>query len=150
KRPEMAPKAGDEDYTASSHAQEEILSDHTEIDQTKIDPVKVKTRIVWRNVVIYIALHAGALYGFYVAMTKAMWATLIWCKFHLIVPGYRFISAYFLYVIGGLGITAGAHRLWSHRSYKANAPLRFILTVFNCIALQVSLNFPPDGPPGNF
>lgn len=41
-----------------------------------------------------------------------------------------------LYVVSGLGITAGAHRLWAHRSYKAKLPLRIILAVFNTIAFQ--------------
>jgi stearoyl-CoA desaturase (delta-9 desaturase) len=44
--------------------------------------------------------------------------------------------AFFLYVCGGLGITAGVHRLWSHRSYKAAFPLRFVLMIFNSIANQ--------------
>ncbi len=35
-----------------------------------------------------------------------------------------------------MGITAGAHRLWCHRSYKANLPLRIILMVLNTMALQ--------------
>nr|KAG5714743.1 hypothetical protein BaRGS_000231 [Batillaria attramentaria] len=41
-----------------------------------------------------------------------------------------------LYIMGGLGITAGAHRLWAHRSYKARMPLRILLAFFNCIAFQ--------------
>lgn len=42
----------------------------------------------------------------------------------------------FLYSLSGLGITAGAHRLWAHRSYKARFPLRVILMIFNTIAFQ--------------
>lgn len=38
--------------------------------------------------------------------------------------------------MSGLGITAGAHRLWAHRSYKARLPLRMLLTFFNTIAFQ--------------
>nr|XP_017102661.2 acyl-CoA Delta-9 desaturase-like [Drosophila bipectinata] len=38
-----------------------------------------------------------------------------------------------------LGVTAGAHRLWSHRSYKAKWPMRLILTIFNTIAFQDSI-----------
>ena len=34
---------------------------------------------------------------------------------------------FFAYVVGELGITAGAHRLWSHRSYNAAGPLRVLL-----------------------
>lgn len=42
-----------------------------------------------------------------------------------------------MYQISSLGITAGAHRLWSHRAYKAKWPLRVILIIFNSIAFQV-------------
>lgn len=45
-------------------------------------------------------------------------------------------SAMFLYTLSGLGITAGAHRLWAHRSYKARFPLRVILALFNTLAFQ--------------
>lgn len=38
-----------------------------------------------------------------------------------------------------LGITAGAHRLWCHRCYKAKLPLRIILMIFNTIAFQDSV-----------
>lgn len=41
--------------------------------------------------------------------------------------------------MSGLGITAGAHRLWAHRSYKAKLPLRVILMIFNTIAFEVNL-----------
>jgi len=40
--------------------------------------------------------------------------------------------------MSGLGITAGAHRLWAHRSYKGKLPLRIILMIFNTIAFEVS------------
>ena len=39
--------------------------------------------------------------------------------------------------MSALGITAGSHRLWAHRSYKAKLPLRIILAVFNLMASQV-------------
>lgn len=38
--------------------------------------------------------------------------------------------------MGGLGITAGAHRLWAHRAYKARLPLRILLTFFNTVAFE--------------
>ncbi|CAD1468276.1 unnamed protein product, partial [Heterotrigona itama] len=41
-----------------------------------------------------------------------------------------------LYICTSLGITAGAHRLWAHRSYKAKWPLQILLVVFNTIAHQ--------------
>jgi stearoyl-CoA desaturase (Delta-9 desaturase) len=39
----------------------------------------------------------------------------------------------------GLGITAGAHRLWAHRSYKATLPLRIFLMLLNSMANQGSI-----------
>lgn len=42
------------------------------------------------------------------------------------------------FMVSALGITAGAHRLWSHRTYKATLPLRVFLTIANSMAFQVS------------
>lgn len=54
------------------------------------------------------------------------------------IPPHSFLlAAFFYYVVSALGITAGAHRLWSHRTYKARLPLRFFLIVANTMAFQV-------------
>lgn len=37
-------------------------------------------QIVWRNVLIFIYLHAAALYGFYLCFVAAKGSTLLWCK----------------------------------------------------------------------
>ena len=37
------------------------------------------------------------------------------------------------------GITAGVHRLWSHRAYKAKLPLRILLAICNSMAYQNSI-----------
>jgi stearoyl-CoA desaturase (delta-9 desaturase) len=84
-----------------------------------------KLEIVWRNVVIMALLHVSALYGLYLFCFCVKWQTMAF--------------AIFLYVISGLGITAGAHRLWSHRSYRAKWPLRVILCIFNTLAFQNSI-----------
>lgn len=39
--------------------------------------------------------------------------------------------------MSGLGITAGAHRLWAHKSYSAKWPLKLMLMMFNTLAFQV-------------
>lgn len=57
----------------------------------------------------------------------------------IIIDVSVFFSAFLLYQISALGITAGAHRLWSHKSYKARLPLRILLAFFNLISFQVSL-----------
>lgn len=78
--------------------------------------------LVWRNIIAFAYVHLAAVYGAYLMLTSAKLATSIF--------------AIFLYYISGLGITAGAHRLWAHRSYKARFPLRVLLAVFNTIAFQ--------------
>jgi len=81
-----------------------------------------KRQIVWRNVVIMAYFHLAALYGLYLVFTEAQWKTTV--------------AAFIMYWIAGLGITAGAHRLWAHKSYKAKFPLRMILMIFNCMAFE--------------
>ena len=45
-----------------------------------------------------------------------------------------------LFVVhSGIGITVGAHRLWSHRSFQASWPLRFVLMLCNSVANQGSI-----------
>lgn len=55
-------------------------------------------------------------------------------------PLFFFSTAVLCFLISALGVTAGAHRLWSHRSYKAALPLRIFLGVANSMAFQASKN----------
>lgn len=69
------------------------------------------SEIKWRNAILLIVFHFLAIYGQYRYITGAMkWQSVFVCYV------FGFLSAF--------GITAGAHRLWSHRSYKAKWPLR--------------------------
>ncbi|XP_032409063.1 stearoyl-CoA desaturase b [Xiphophorus hellerii] len=77
--------------------------------------------LVWRNIILMGLLHVGALYGL-VLIPSASWLTLGWTAV--------------CYMISALGVTAGAHRLWSHRSYKASVPLRVFLALGNSMAFQ--------------
>lgn len=83
-----------------------------------------KVKLVWRNIILFAYLHLAAIYGVWLMFTSAQWKTGLF--------------AFALYQMAGLGITAGAHRLWAHRSYKAKAPLRFLLMLFNTLAFQDS------------
>ncbi|KPP75201.1 acyl-CoA desaturase-like, partial [Scleropages formosus] len=82
---------------------------------------KPPMQIVWRNVILMSLLHVGAAYGFFV-IPSATAMTLAWS-----------LLCFFL---SALGVTAGAHRLWSHRSYKASLPLRIFLAIANSMAFQ--------------
>ncbi|XP_015781772.1 stearoyl-CoA desaturase 5 [Tetranychus urticae] len=81
--------------------------------------------IVWTNVIFFIILHAVHIYGIYYLIK--------------IKPYPSWIFSWFWGTWGGFGITAGAHRLWSHRSYKARLPLRIFLMIGQTIAGQNNL-----------
>ncbi|XP_043273753.1 acyl-CoA Delta-9 desaturase-like isoform X2 [Venturia canescens] len=93
------------------------------------ESTKTKTeyrrRLVWVNIVIFTFLHIAAVYGAYLTFTSAKL--------------YTTLLAFVLYQCTGLGITAGAHRLWAHRAYKATWQLRLILMLFNTMAFQNSV-----------
>merc|ERR1712000_359816 len=92
------------------------------------------TAVNWPMVVYIGSTHLAALYALIVLLafggicplfgngTSVKWQTAI--------------LAVVLYLCSAFGITAGVHRLWSHKSYKAGAPLRVLLMIFNSIANQ--------------
>ena len=87
-------------------------------------PFGLSAPVVWSNVVLFVVLHAFALTGLCVA-PYAKWQSII---------SYIFVTLF-----SGLGVTAGAHRLWAHKSYKARLPVRIMLMCFNCISMQNDL-----------
>ena len=88
-------------------------------------PFGFKTKLVWRNIILMVVLHVLGACGIMAAATQAKWPSYVW---------------YFVVGVGGgYGVTAGAHRLWAHRSYKAKLPIRILLMCFNCVAMQNSI-----------
>jgi stearoyl-CoA desaturase (Delta-9 desaturase) len=81
-----------------------------------------KLEIVWRNVLIFAYLHYCAIYGFTLQKTTTSliigWVSGFMCAF---------------------GTTIGAHRLYTHRSYKANKKLQCILVFMQTMAVQNSM-----------
>ena len=69
--------------------------------------------LVWRNVILLGMLHILSVYA--------------WIEY-MINPAIKWQTCVATFVFGlfssSMGITAGAHRLWAHRSYKAKWPLR--------------------------
>ncbi|KAH9388044.1 hypothetical protein TYRP_009248 [Tyrophagus putrescentiae] len=97
----------------------------SEVDQQKATTPAVKQykiTIVWRNIILMTILHTLALIGAYHYVATAQYKTLLYTNF--------------VTVLIGLGVTCGAHRLWSHRSYEAKLPLRIFLMILNSASLQ--------------
>ena len=44
-----------------------------------------------------------------------------------------------MFIASGLSITLGYHRLFSHNSFKAGWPVRFLTLVFGATAMELSL-----------
>lgn len=114
-------RAGLFDKEAQKDLMKSIWGDE-KTDPTPVNKQVYKHEYVWRNILLFVYLHIASLYGVYLLFTEAKALTVI--------------AAILLYIAGGLGITAGAHRLWAHRSYKARLPLRILLTIFNTLAFQ--------------
>ncbi|RWS03008.1 stearoyl-CoA desaturase 5-like protein, partial [Dinothrombium tinctorium] len=79
-------------------------------------------KIVWKNVFLFAILHTSLIYGLFALIFIKPWKTIL----------FAFVYG----VFGGLGVTAGAHRLWSHRAYKAKLPLRIFLAIMQSVAGQ--------------
>lgn len=84
-------------------------------------PYGLQTKIVWRNVILLSIFHVLALFGLFCAPLCKWKSWIFFCVYDL---------------CSGLGVTAGAHRLWAHKTYKAKLPYRIMLMLFNCIAVQ--------------
>ncbi|XP_059475217.1 acyl-CoA Delta-9 desaturase-like [Neocloeon triangulifer] len=79
----------------------------------------------WANIVGIFIFHAVATYGFFVTITQGYWLTVFWM--------------YGMGQLGGIGVTGGVHRLWTHRAYKAKLPLRIILAMLFSLSGQNSI-----------
>uniref|UniRef100_A0A915BNT3 Fatty acid desaturase domain-containing protein n=1 Tax=Parascaris univalens TaxID=6257 RepID=A0A915BNT3_PARUN len=110
--------------TLMTAADQYLAPDFKEITEINEQSKKEKfvASIVWRNVVLFALLHVFALFGAYQIIFVAKWPTVLWTVV--------------CWLLSVLGITAGAHRLWSHRSYKATWPARLFLMLCNCVAFQ--------------
>ncbi|HEY7044419.1 MAG TPA: fatty acid desaturase [Nocardioidaceae bacterium] len=80
--------------------------------------------ICWTTVAGLAFIHVGAGAGLAYLLTRPAAATLL--------------LAVVLYVLCGLSITAGYHRLFAHRTYRASAPVRWFYLAFGAATFQNS------------
>ena len=62
----------------------------------------------------------------------------IWYGFTYGITWRELVGASFCWVVTGLGVTAGYHRLFSHKGYKAHPAVRFVLAMLGAAAGQNS------------
>jgi stearoyl-CoA desaturase (delta-9 desaturase) len=85
---------------------------------------EVDDRLCWTTIIGLAVLHVGAAIGVVWLFVNHSWPTLV--------------LAATLYVACGLSMTAGYHRLFSHRTYRASAPVRCTMLVFGAAGFQNS------------
>jgi len=114
----MAPEV-ETDFPRSDHSHGE--------DDIKSDKKRVYVwNIVWRNVILLGLFHLGAVYGCYLLLSgQVMWKTALF--------------AYVVHIVAGFGGSGGAHRLWSHRAFKATWQLRSILAFCNSVLYMTDI-----------
>lgn len=83
------------------------------------------TKFYYSNIVILLVTHTLGIYGIWLIFTSAYW--------------YTAVFAYVLHFLSFIGIMAGVHRLWSHRSYKARTPLKVYLAIMSTVAYQSTI-----------
>lgn len=62
-----------------------------------------------------------------------------WYAWSVGFDSFEWTWFFILWALNGLGITAGYHRLWAHRSYEASKPLQIALMLFGAMAVQNSI-----------
>ncbi|NKF52491.1 acyl-CoA desaturase [Shewanella sp. WXL01] len=85
-----------------------------------------KPPIIWLNVILF---------------ASTLLATVTLIPWRAITHGFDGIEIFALIALAyasGLSITAGYHRLWSHKAYKAHPVMRFMFALGGALALQNS------------
>jgi len=83
------------------------------------------TELNWLNVAIICVMPV-------LGLLAACYTPLLWKTFFFSI---------FYYFVTGMGITAGYHRLWAHRSYNASLPLQYILAIAGAGAVEGSIKW---------
>ncbi|XP_052132570.1 acyl-CoA Delta-9 desaturase-like [Frankliniella occidentalis] len=81
-----------------------------------------KTEIVWFNAIGFLIMHLITLYGIYLGMFHAYVITDIW--------------AFIVGFVSAQSVLLGAHRYYTHRSYKATFPLRLLIVLWQTVSSQ--------------
>jgi stearoyl-CoA desaturase (delta-9 desaturase) len=101
---------------------------HTLANQKHRPPITLRNvlqNINWVSFLVLTVTPTLAIYGCF--STAFNWKTALWSVIY--------------YFVTGLGITAGYHRLWAHRSYNAAVPLEYALSFAGAGAVQGSIKW---------
>ncbi|KIY69335.1 hypothetical protein CYLTODRAFT_442758 [Cylindrobasidium torrendii FP15055 ss-10] len=101
---------------------------HTLQNSKALPPIKFSNLLNEINWLSFTILIGTPIMGVVGAMnTPLRWETMLWSIVY--------------YYFTGLGITAGYHRLWAHRSYNASKPLQYFLAFAGAGAVEGSIKW---------
>ncbi|GAA6054310.1 hypothetical protein NBRC10513_006452 [Rhodotorula toruloides] len=131
-------ESSDSDAASDSEGETTAVDDGTYEDDNYVRKVLSKEKplppITWKNIhrniqwISTLALTIVPLLSIYGAFTTPLkWQTAVWSVVY--------------YYFTGLGITAGYHRLWAHRSYTASLPLQYFLALGGSGAVEGSVKW---------
>ncbi|KAH8260578.1 hypothetical protein KR038_007184, partial [Drosophila bunnanda] len=81
-----------------------------------------RLKLVWSNIILFVTAHTLSVYGLWLLFVESTWIT-----FLTIIPAF---------ILTGVGISGGAHRLFAHRTFKANTQLKLLLLFLDTLAFQ--------------
>jgi stearoyl-CoA desaturase (delta-9 desaturase) len=89
-------------------------------------PANVRGKLLWLNTIFLLLTPLAAIIGviWYFTTQPFSWTPIIACIL--------------LHIVTGMGITAGYHRLFSHRTYKANNAVKFVFSIIGAASWQNS------------
>lgn len=88
-------------------------------DEPENETKPYRMQIKWRNVLIFIYLHIAAIYGFCLPKLTS-----------------TVIIGWIVGILSGMGTTVGAHRLFTHRTFKANQKMKTLMVILQTMAGQ--------------
>ncbi|XP_077276075.1 acyl-CoA Delta(11) desaturase-like [Temnothorax americanus] len=87
-----------------------------------------ETDVIWPLALLFFLYHTIGIYGLLTFNYTENWKTTLW------ILG--------MYLISNIGVSGGAHRLWSHKCYKAKLPLRILFLIcFNAVGQNSVYNW---------
>ncbi|CAG2107204.1 unnamed protein product [Medioppia subpectinata] len=90
-------------------------------ESAPIKPI-YKRELVYHHIIWMPFVHLCGIYGLYLAVTAVQYKTIFFMDLMALFASF--------------GTLCGAHRLWSHRSFKAKLPFQIILMVLSTLAFQ--------------
>ena len=112
-------------HPAAAPRSSRVAAVHAPAAATPPPPAVVdEERICWTTVAGLMVVHVGGVVGLVWIFARPSWPTLV--------------LAATLYAVCGVAMTAGYHRLFAHRTYRASAPVRWAMLVFAAATFQNS------------